>query len=200
MPVRAGILRGFVFNRAAVRLRLWCRDRLAGQRLLQRRLHVVSRSGNVRRVWGSFAVNCAAVNDFSFWIDDHHVWRVFSGVSAAGVTFGIQEKRGLMCLPRTRDLLRLFRRQVSFCAGRIGIDGQPDNTLVRELFLQVLHVAAAIMLFHERALGIKPLKDDVFTLVLRQRMRLATGIRKRKLWRSAAHGRRLHGERRDSDE
>src|SRR4030095_33158 len=108
--------------------------------------------------WGSFAVNCAAVNDLPVWIDDHHVRRVLRAVSAACVAFGIQQERGLMRLPRRRDLLRLFRRQTSLRPGGIGIAGQPDNAFVSELFLQVLHVAAAIMLFHERALWIKPFK------------------------------------------
>ena len=72
-----------------------------------------------------------------------------------------------MRLPRRRDFLRLFGRYISLGAGRIGIDGQPDYTFVSDILLQVLHVAAAVMLFHEWALWIKPLEHDVLAFVLR---------------------------------
>jgi len=193
-------LRGFVFNGATVRLRLWCANGLACQRLIQRRLHVVRRTRDIGRVWGGFAVNCAAVNDYPFRIDDHHVRRVLRAVSAACVAFGIQQQRGLMRLPRCRDLLRFFGRHISLCPGRIGIDCQPDNALISEFFLQVLHVAAAVMLFHERALWIKPFKDDVLTLILRQRMRLAFRVRERKIRRGASNRRRIGGKDCSSDQ
>ena len=107
------------------------------------------------------------VNDFPVGIDDDHVRRVLSAVSAACVPLGIQQQRGFMSLPRGHDLLCLFRRQIALGPGRIGIDGQPDNSFVSKLFLQVLHVAASVMLFHKGALWIKPFQHHVLALVLR---------------------------------
>src|SRR3954451_25358235 len=46
-PARAGILRGFVFNRTPVRLRLRRSDGLARQRLIQCRLDVIRRIRDV---------------------------------------------------------------------------------------------------------------------------------------------------------
>ena len=71
-----------------------------------------------------------------------------------------------MRLPRGRNPVGLFRRQVALRTRGIGIDGQPNHTFVRVLFLQVLHVAGAVMLFHKRTLWIKPLEHDIFALVL----------------------------------
>src|SRR5438034_11804889 len=92
-----------------------------------------------------------------------------------------------MRLPGCSDLLCLFRRYVALGAGRIGIDREPDNAFARIFILQLLHVAAAVMLLHERTFRIKPFKHDILTLVLRKRVRLAFCIGERKLRRSTAY-------------
>jgi len=99
-----------------------------------------------------------------------------------------------MRLPLSRNLFRLFRRQVTLGAGRIGIDRQPDNALARILILQLLHVTPAVMLLYERALRIKPLQHDILTLVLRQRVRLAFRVGDRKIRRSASYLGRIEGK------
>src|SRR6266480_4865348 len=92
-----------------------------------------------------------------------------------------------MRLPGCSDLLRLFRRYVALGAGRIGIDREPDNALAPIFILQLLHVAAAVMLLHERTFRIKPFKHDILTLVLRKRVRIAFRVGDRKIRRSASY-------------
>ena len=92
-----------------------------------------------------------------------------------------------MSLPRSADLLRLLRSYASLGAGRIGIDGQPDHAFVRVLFLQVLHIAGAVVLLHKWTLRIKPLEHHVFALVFGKRVRFALGVGKRKIRRGAAY-------------
>ena len=71
-----------------------------------------------------------------------------------------------MRLPGGCDFLGLFRRQIAFRTGRIGIDGQPNHALVCVFFLQFLHVVGAVMLLNKRAFRIKPFEHDVLALVL----------------------------------
>jgi hypothetical protein len=181
----------FVFDRATVWLCLWRRDGLARERLIQSNLHVISRAWNVGWIRTCFAVDCAFIGDFSFRINDDHVGRVLGAVRAPRFAFRIEKQRRLPRLPRFSDLLRLFRRDIAFRAGRIGIDGQPDHSFARILILQFLHVAAAVMLLHERAFRVKPFEHDIFALVLRKRVGAALRVRERKIRRSAAHRRRI---------
>src|SRR6478735_3554816 len=99
-----------------------------------------------------------------------------------------------MRLPGCSDLLCLFRRYVALGAWRIGIDREPDNALARIFILQLLHVAAAVMLLYERALRIKPFQHDILTLVLRKRVRRAFRVGDRKIRRSAAYLGRIEGK------
>ena len=168
--------------------------------MIERGFHVVRRARDVGRVWSGLAIDCAAVNDFPLWIDDDHVRCVLCTVSAACVAFGIQQQRGLMRLPRRRDLRGLFSRQVALRTWRIGINGQPDNAFVSEFLLQVLHVAAAIVLLHKRALRIKPFEHDVFALVLRKRMSRTFRVCQRKIGRGASNRRRISGKDCGSDQ
>jgi len=179
----------FVFNGATVWLCLWRRNRLASQRLIQSNLHVIGRAWNVGRIWTCFAVDCAFVGDFSFRINDDHVGRILGAVRAPRLAFLIEKQRCLPRLPRFSDLLRLFRRDIAFRAGRIGIDGQPDHSFARILILQFLHVATAVMLLHERAFRIKPFEHHIFALVLRKRVGATLRVRQRKIRRNAAHRR-----------
>ena len=181
----------FVLNRATVWLCLWRRNRLASQRLIQSNLHVIGRAWNVGRIWTCFAVDCAFVGNFSVRINYDHVGRILGTVRAPRFAFRIEKQRGLTRLPRFSDLLRLFRGNIAFRAGRIGIDGQPDHSFTRVLILQFLHVAAAVMLLHEWAFRIKPFEHDIFALVLRKRVGAALRVRERKIRRSAAHRRRI---------
>ncbi len=157
----------FVFNRATVRPRVRRRDWFAGERFVERDFDVIGRIRNVRRIWRGFAVNRTFVDQFSFRIDHGHVRRVFCPVGAPGFAFRIEKKRGLMRFPLRHFLHRLLRRKVPFGSRRVGIDRQPDNAFTGVFFLQLLHVAAAVMLFHERAFRIEPLQHDVFAFVLR---------------------------------
>src|SRR5438876_9606514 len=100
-----------------------------------------------------------------------------------------------MRLPGCSDLLRLFRRYVALGAGRIGIDREPDNALARTFILQLLHVAAAVMLLHERTFRIQPFQHAILTLVLRTRVRRAFRVGERTIWRSAAYRRRVERDK-----
>ena len=92
-----------------------------------------------------------------------------------------------MRVPRFHDFLRLLGGDVAFATGRVRINRQPDNAFAGIFLLQLLHVAAAVMFFHERALGIKPFEDDVFTFVFGERLRLAVGVRRREVGRGGAN-------------
>ena len=92
--------------------------------------------------------------------------------------------------------MRLIGSEIAFGAGRVGIDGQPNDTFASVLSLQLLHVVAAVMLFHERAFRIKPLEHDVFAFVLRERLRLAIGVRSREIGRGAADRRNVRSVKR----
>ena len=73
-----------------------------------------------------------------------------------------------MRLPGGRDFLSLLRRQIALCPGGIGINRQPYDAFAGVFLLQLLHVAAAVMLFHERAFRIEPFEHDSLALVLRK--------------------------------
>lgn len=105
-----------------------------------------------------------------------------------------------MRFPSRGNLPRLFRRQIPFCARGVGIDGQPNHTFIGVLFLEVLHVAAAVMFLYKRALRIKPFEHDVFALVFRKRMRRPFRVGQRKIWRGASNRRRIRGKDCSSDQ
>ena len=92
-------------------------------------------------------------------------------IGAAGFAFGIEQQRGLLRFPIFHHLLRLFRRQVSLVSGRVGIDRQPDHAFAGKFALQLLHVAAAVMLFHKRAFGIEPFQHHIFAFVFGKAVR-----------------------------
>src|SRR6266511_4163809 len=98
------LLRGFVFDRATVRLCLWRGDGFACQGLIQRRLNIVCRAGNIGWIRCRLAVDCSFVGDFSIWIDYHHMGRVLGAISPPGFAFGVEKQRRLMRLPRSSDL------------------------------------------------------------------------------------------------
>jgi len=77
-------------------------------------------------------------------------------------------------------------REVALESRRGRIDREPDDSLAGEFFLELLHIAAAVMFLHVRALWIKPLQHNVFAFVLRQRLGLAFRIRRRNIRRSGA--------------
>src|SRR5207247_10183474 len=120
--------------------------------------------------------------------------RVLRAKCAARFAFWIEKQRCLMPLPRFSDLLRLLLRYAPLSAGGIGIDGKPDNSFACVLILQFLHVAAAVMLLHERAFRIKPFEHDIFAFVLRKRVRTALRVGERKIRRRAAYRRRVEGK------
>src|SRR5947208_14697039 len=76
-----------------------------------------------------------------------------------------------------RDFLSLLRRQIALSPGGTGINRQPYDAFAGVFLLQLLHVAAAVMLLHERAFGIKPFQYDSFAIVLRKGMRFAARVR-----------------------
>ena len=68
-----------------------------------------------------------------------------------------------MHFPISNFLVRFLGCQIAFLIGRVRIDREPGDTFTRKILLQLLHVAAAVMFFHERALGIEPLEHDIFS-------------------------------------
>src|SRR5262245_4280775 len=56
---------------------------------------------------------------------------------------------------------------------RVGrVDREPDDVATRKFLLQRLHVAARVVLAHERALGVRPFEHDVLALVAAELHRL----------------------------
>src|SRR6266478_1999233 len=83
----------------------------------------------------------------------------------------LENLRTIAATATSRASFIFHRAAVRFClwsrAGRVGIDGQPNDPFVRILVLQLLHVTAAVMLFHKWAFRIEPFEHDIFALVLR---------------------------------
>ena len=63
------------------------------------------------------------------------------------------------------------------------------TSLRAPFLLQRLHVAAGIVLAHERALGVGPLEHDVLALVVGEPHRLAGGVGDREVGRGGARHR-----------
>jgi len=175
-----------VLHRAAVRSCGRITDFLAGQRFIEGDPHVVGRTRDVVGIRRGFAVDGAFINYFAVGIDDKHVGRVLGAIGLAGLAVRIDEKRGRFRLPFGHLLLGLFGRKISLFPGRGRINAQPDNAFAGKFFLELLHIAAAVMFLHEGAIGIKPFQHDVFPFVLGKRLRFAFRISDGKIGRGAA--------------
>src|SRR5688572_500155 len=66
--------------------------------------------------------------------------------------------------------------QVTLFAFGGGNDRQPFHVLVGVFFLQALHVAAAVMLFHVGAIFVEPLQDQPLAFVIVEFMTFTGGV------------------------
>ena len=94
--------------------------------------------------------------------------------------------------------LRHLRRRLEFGTVGVGrVDRQPDDLARAPFLLQPLHVAAGIVLAHERAFGVGPLEHDVLAAVVGELHRLAGGVGERECRARAAPGARRGGAGRE---
>ena len=76
-------------------------------------------------------------------------------------------------------IILLIGRHITLFTGSGRNYGQPDDSLARPVFLELLHVAAVVVFLGEWASLVGPLKDDELALVLREAVLLAMAIGQR---------------------
>ena len=116
--------------------------------------------GHVGGVGGFDAVDGAGVNNSSFLIDNEHLGRGFGAVLLADFAGGIEQDGGGSGVLILGVDIGLGTGAVALLAGGGRDDGEPDDALGGIFLLEFLHVAAGVMLFHERAFVIEPFEDD----------------------------------------
>jgi hypothetical protein len=125
------------------------------------------------------------------------VWRRARAVEFAHLAIGIEQIGSRRRVVLGDECIRAGAVQVALLAVRAGVDREPDDAVGDRIGLLLLHVAAAVMLAHERTFRIVPLEHHGLALVLRERLRLAVAVRDAEVRDGLADGhagRCRHGE------
>jgi len=87
----------------------------------------------------------------------------FGFVLLADLPGGVEEDSGGGCILVLGVDVGLGAGAMALFARRGGDDGEPDDALGGVLLLELLHIPAGVVLFHEGALVVEPFQDDKFT-------------------------------------
>src|SRR5882672_10311592 len=186
-----------VFHAASVGLRRGHLDLLPRHGSVERRGQIVAGGLDVLAVRRRLVVDRAVVDDLPLGIDHEEVRRGLGPVGLPHLALGIEQEIGRRRLLFRHPLLRLRSLHVALLPRCRGTDREPDDALLGVPLLKRLHVAAAVMLAHERTLAIHPLQHDELALVGIQANGFPIGVAKLQRRRRRADDRRgVRGERR----
>jgi len=165
-----------IFHTTTVGLRLRCGDGFSGEGGIEGLADVVLRLGDVGGIGGLDAIDGAGVNNFTFFIDDEHFGRGFGAVLLANFSGGIEEDGGGGGVLVLGVDIGLGAGAMALLAGGGGDNGKPDHAFRGVLLLELLHIAAGVVLFHERAFVIEPFENDEFAAEVGQFVGSALGV------------------------